>query len=74
MQRFPDDFVDTLRPVPVAEADGARGADLRVDRARFPSFFAQDIPRRQTRPAPMAKQGRRSAPGAGAPPRAPCAT
>jgi hypothetical protein len=38
--RFPNQFVDALRPRPFPQPDGTQGTDLSVDPASFRSLFA----------------------------------
>lgn len=45
-ERFPKTLLaDAVRPQPFPTPDGATGTDIYVDRAAFPSVFAQDVPR-----------------------------
>ncbi len=45
-ERFPNRFVDALRPRQFPQPDGTQGTDLYVDPASFRSLFAPDVPAR----------------------------
>ena len=44
IERFPNEFANTLVARPFPQPDGTQGADLYIDPAKFPSVFAADIP------------------------------